>query len=623
MYETLSREELIDELKRAHGQIREMRSRAFLGVERLRFNEERFRLAISKSPTLVFTQDKDLRYTWILNPWQGALGEEILGKTDEELFPAEYSSGFTRIKRQVLETGLSAREEVRVVYKGEVIYYDLFIHPDFDSTGEVESITSIANNITEPKKAEEELRQSEDRFSTVFYSSPVMMTVTRIKDLKHIAVNDAWLNTLGYERSEIVGQYVFDGSYIDADDATELIYRISQEDIQNGFEVNVRTRSGQIRTCVSNWRQITIDDEPCILGAAVDITERKYVEEALRQSEERFYKAFHSSPVIMAIVSCDENRYIDINNSWLAAFGRARDEVLGRTPSELKLWIDNEDIFEKRSPLKTQSSLSNYEVSFCGVNGEISTGLASSEIIQVDAKDCYLHTMIDITKEKRLEKEISRLDRLNLVGEMAASIGHEIRNPMTSVRGFLQLLMEKKEYASDQEYFNLMIEELDRANEIITEYLRMAKDKKVDLQPGYLDSLVSSIYPIVQSDANRNGINIKLDLNKPPLLSMDENEIRQLILNMTRNSIEAMANGGTLSIGTKVHDNHIVLFVKDDGHGLPPHIQEKLGTPFLTTKDKGTGLGLAVCYSIAARHKASIDYLTGSAGTTFNVRFPI
>ncbi|MEN6390097.1 MAG: PAS domain S-box protein [Syntrophomonas sp.] len=616
MYEDLSREELIAELNNAHRQMQEMKSQ-------LHLNEERFRLAISNSPTLVFTQDTDLRYTWILNQRNGCWESRVLGKTDQEILPPEYSNPLIKIKSQVLTTGISAREVMQVGYGDKVCYYDLFINPDLDPDGNVVSITCIANDITERKKAEEELRQSEDRFATVFYASPAMMTVTRLRDLEHIAVNDAWLTTLGYEKEDILGHKVYEGDYlVNPEDAAGVLEAVSRQGLQTGFEIKVCTKDNQIKTCFSNWQQIQIDGEPCILGAAVDITERKRVEEALSQSEERFNKAFRSSPIMMAIASREENRYIEVNDSWLSIFGRTRDEVLGRTALELNLWLDLADIIEKRALMDENGSLSNYEISFRGVNGEILTGLASSETIQVNGRNCFLHTMIDITKERRLEKELARLDRLNLVGEMAASLGHEIRNPMTSVRGFLQLLQENKEYEADADYFNLMIEELDRANDIITEYLRMAKDKKVDLQPGDLDSLVRSIYPIVQSDANRNEINVELDLNAPPSVSIDENEIRQLILNMTRNSIEAMSSGGTLTIGTKIDDEQVVLFVKDDGHGLPDHIQEKLGTPFLTTKDRGTGLGLAVCYSIAARHGASIDCLTGPVGTTFSLRFP-
>lgn len=194
---------------------------------------------------------------------------------------------------------------------------------------------------------------------------------------------------------------------------------------------------------------------------------------------------------------------------------------------------------------------------------------------------------------------------------------------MTSVRGFIQLLGSKKEYQNDRSYFDLIIEELDRANSIITEYLSMAKNKRVDLQLKSLDYLVTTIYPIIMSDANLREINIHLDLNNPPKPLIDVNEIRQLILNMVRNGMEAMSRQGTLTIGTISEEENVLLYIKDEGHGLKPEVIGKLGTPFFTTKAHGTGLGLAVCYSIAERHNAKIDFETGASGTTFYVRFPL
>ncbi|MGI6679812.1 MAG: ATP-binding protein [Dehalobacterium sp.] len=230
---------------------------------------------------------------------------------------------------------------------------------------------------------------------------------------------------------------------------------------------------------------------------------------------------------------------------------------------------------------------------------------------------------MDITEQIKMEEGMAHLERLNLVGEMAAGIGHEIRNPMTCVRGFLQLLGDKREYQNDRHFFDLMIEELDRANQIITEYLSMAKDKKISLELECLDDLIEMIYPMVLADANLHEINVCLDLNRPPKVNIDRREIKQLILNMVSNSKEAMDKNGTITIGTLQEGNEVVLYVQDEGIGLPIDVLDKLGQPFITTKEDGTGLGLAICYSIAAHHNARIDYRTGLCGTTFYVRFPL
>lgn len=353
-----------------------------------------------------------------------------------------------------------------------------------------------------------------------------------------------------------------------------------------------------------------------------DITDRKQAEEALRLSEERFSKAFMVSPIPMSISTQKGGVFLDVNDAYLQLAGYSREEMIGRSSLELRLWYDADDRARVVNRLQNGEKVKDIEFHYRTKQGKKKLVLLSMEPIILNDVDCIITMFIDVTERRQMEKDMSRLDRLNLIGEMAASIGHEIRNPMTAIRGFLQLLRCKKQYLDDLIFFDLMIEELDRANAIITEYLSMAKDKRVDLQYQYLDEVVKSLYPLLQADANYQEMDVQLKLGKPPMPLIDAKEIRQLILNMARNGLEAMQPRGTLTIGTALEATNIVLYISDQGHGLAPELIDRLGTPFLTTKDKGTGLGLAVCYSIAARHNARIDFETGPEGTTFYVRFP-
>ncbi len=227
----------------------------------------------------------------------------------------------------------------------------------------------------------------------------------------------------------------------------------------------------------------------------------------------------------------------------------------------------------------------------------------------------------DITAQKLMETEIARLSNLHLVGEMAASIGHEVRNPMTTVRGFLQVLGNKPEFASHSDYFDLMISELDRANQIISDFLSLAKNKKVTIQEQSLNSIVESLMPLIKADAINSGHEIKVRFKPVPKVMVDKQEINQLILNLVRNGLEAMPPGGKLTIQTGLRLNQPILTIRDQGIGIPKDILHKLGTPFVTTKETGTGLGLPVCYSIAERNNANIEVKTGAKGTAFVVRF--
>jgi len=228
----------------------------------------------------------------------------------------------------------------------------------------------------------------------------------------------------------------------------------------------------------------------------------------------------------------------------------------------------------------------------------------------------------EILERKRAEMEMVKLDRLNLIGEMAASISHEVRNPMTTVKGFLQLLKQKQE-SKDKEYFDLMIEELDRANSILSEFLSISRTKPTMLEWHNINDLVTSTLPLAQAEARNNDKLLTVELNSVPDLKLDIQEIRQLLLNLVRNGFESMSSGGQLMIRTFSTDSEVALVVSDEGSGIEQGMLEKLGTPFFTTKEQGTGLGLAVCYGIVSRHNGRISVETSPTGSTFYVYFEL
>jgi len=230
----------------------------------------------------------------------------------------------------------------------------------------------------------------------------------------------------------------------------------------------------------------------------------------------------------------------------------------------------------------------------------------------------------DITDQKNLDTEMRRFDKLNTIGEMAASIGHEVRNPLTTVRGYLQLFQRKEEVGEYREQIQTMIDELDRANAIISEFLSLAKDKRIALKPTYLNSAIRKILPLLQAAAVREDKELAVELAEVPKLIVDEDEITQCILNLARNALDAVPPGGTVNLSTYGDGQNKVCFaVRDNGSGIPPEISARLGTPFVTSKDNGTGLGLPVCYRIAERNKAKLEFETGARGTTFILKFDL
>lgn len=348
-----------------------------------------------------------------------------------------------------------------------------------------------------------------------------------------------------------------------------------------------------------------------------EIAMREKVEEQLR----KLTRAVEHGPSIVVITDTFGNiEYV--NQKFTQTTGYLPEEAIGRNISEVE------------GPSKQHKQIWKAVDLGQEWHGELYKKKKNGDYYWESASICpfrnpegtithFLRVSEDITESKRIEKELVRLDRLNLVGEMAAGLGHEIRNPMTSVRGFLQLLSSKKECLIYKDYFVLMIDELDRANSIITEYLSMAKNKAIVLEIKSLNSILETIQPLIASDATKSDKKVAFILQEMPSMLLDEKEIKQLLLNLARNGLEAMHPGGILTIKTYTEDTEAILAVQDQGNGITPEVLEKIGTPFFTTKDTGTGLGLAVCYSIAARHSASLKVETGPGGTTFYVRFKL
>lgn len=353
---------------------------------------------------------------------------------------------------------------------------------------------------------------------------------------------------------------------------------------------------------------------------------RKEITRALFESEKKFRSLFNSIADIIILHEISHEgigHFIEVNDAACSRLGYSREELLQMKMSDIEYSYDSaktSSFYKKITELPLHKT---FETTLVGKSGEKIDVEINSHIFIWNDQKVSLAVARDITQRKAMEKEMARLDRLGLVGEMSAGIAHEIRNPMTAVRGFLQLLRNKKELTAYDEYFNIMLTELDRANSIINEVLTMAKNKPTDYQKSNLNHIIGMLLPLIEANAvSSNNIEVKTVLQQVPDLLLDEKEIKQLILNLVRNGLEAMSSGGILTIETFSGENDVTLVIKDTGHGIEPEILKKIGTPFVTTKESGTGLGLAICYSIAARHQAVIDIDTSSQGTSIKVRFP-
>ncbi|WP_108669208.1 sensor histidine kinase [Peribacillus acanthi] len=222
-------------------------------------------------------------------------------------------------------------------------------------------------------------------------------------------------------------------------------------------------------------------------------------------------------------------------------------------------------------------------------------------------------------------REIRKLEKLKTVSDMGASIAHEIRNPLTVTKGFVQL-MRNPELTSDEKklYIDFAIAELDRAEHIISDYLTFAKPTLENIEILELNKHLDFIIQIVNPYATMNNVQLKVQIEDDIYVAGEKQKLQQCIVNIIKNGIESMESGGIIEISLKKNNGTAELKIKDSGNGMNEEQIDRLGTPFYSTKDKGTGLGTMVVYSIvkAMRGDIKVESEVG-IGTCFTINFPI
>jgi PAS domain S-box-containing protein len=465
---------------------------------------------------------------------------------------------------------------------------------------------------------------SEENFRSIFNGVNEAIFVHELPGGRIVDINNKACEMYDLTREELLsGQMavIANTPPYDANKAFQLIEKAAAGEAQF-FDWIVKDSAGNRFWIDVNLKKVYLGGREFVLAAARDINLRKQAEVAMQEHTVFLQSILDTIPYPVYYKNIDR-LYQGCNKAFEAFAGRAKNEIIGKTAYDLFPENQADHYTGRDNDLFREPGVQVYETTVPYADGTKRDAIYN-RITYTNSDGSIaglLGVIIDITERKRWQDEMARLERLNLIGEMAAGIGHEIRNPMTTVRGLLQLLGSKNDSVQHRKYYAVMIEELDRANSIISEFLSMAKDKSVSKKVLNLNSIIGVLFPLIQADAMQAGKFIETVLADIPDLLLDEKEIRQLILNLVRNGLEAMQPGGKVTIETLMDGQNAALKVQDEGNGIEQDVLDKLGTPFYTTKDYGTGLGMAVCYSIAARHCATIRVETGPSGATFYVSF--
>jgi two-component system, sporulation sensor kinase A len=228
----------------------------------------------------------------------------------------------------------------------------------------------------------------------------------------------------------------------------------------------------------------------------------------------------------------------------------------------------------------------------------------------------------DISDRKKTEEILLHSEKLAVAGQLAAGIVHEVRNPLTAIKGFLQLMDANKKY--QHSYFQIIHSEIDRIELILSELLVLSKPKDMKFNKVDLSEILIQVKALIDTHANMNNIEIELNyISNIPTLICDENQLKQVFINFLKNAIEAMPQGGKIIVNLISEEPHTIkIQFIDQGSGIPKEYIDRIGQPFFTTKENGTGLGFMISMKIIENHQGEIQIESNESGTTIEVILP-
>ncbi|MGB8657864.1 MAG: ATP-binding protein [Candidatus Zixiibacteriota bacterium] len=335
-------------------------------------------------------------------------------------------------------------------------------------------------------------------------------------------------------------------------------------------------------------------------------------------------EAMHS-----AVVVVDENGKITMLNRFSEdLFGVSKKQALGQ---------DYDSVFPNdpcllRQTLSTQTTIRDTEILFRMPSGQEKTLIIASSCL-FDEEGNFkgaVAVIHDITELRRYEEEARRTERLAAIGNLAAGVAHEIRNPLNAISITTQRLKSEFVPQKDQEEYSaftrIILDEIKRLDGIINQFLSLAKAQSLNLIRTDLSKFLNEVTNLAEVEAKEKGVHVIRAIGKLPEIKIDPDELKKAILNIMLNGIQATPSGGKLTIESFLDDSqtNVVVTVKDSGIGIPRENLFKIFQPYFSTKEKGTGLGLSIAYRIISDHKGKIEVESEMRkGTTFVIKLPV
>jgi len=597
-------------------------------TRRLRESEEKYRLLVDNMMDTVFSIDLKGNFTFCSQAVEKMTGysvQQMLSMNMKELVAPEHF-------QEILER-LQARirgEEYLPTHQFEIIRADGKRLPvEMTTTRVVENSTligiqGIARDITERKRAEEALRTSEEKYRTLVENANDFIHMIDEKG-KVISLNRSAAGLFGKPAKELEGKSIFELFPNEiASRFSENLRKTFETDSGKTFEARMIAHGKEF--WVSSSLNPVKDREGkvvAILGVTRDISERRKAENDLRESEEKFRRIYDASLEAVYTTSVD-GEILDMNPAGVSMFGFDSLDELKKVKSK-NLYV-NPDDRKSLIELAVKGPVRNFDVLLKRKDGATINCIINCYALKdEEGKIVGLQgAIIDITELRQMEKKLREAERLAAIGETTAMVGHDLRNPLTGITGavyILKTISNMKEDSKAKEFLDLIERNVEYSDKIINDLLDYSAELRLNLTTTNPKSIITDALRFIAIPGN---IQVKdLSRNGTQLIA-DAEKLRRVALNLITNAVDAMPEGGTLTISSRQSNCDVEIAFSDTGIGMTKETMEKFGTPLLTTKAKGMGFGLAIVKRIVEAHGGSVfAETTAGRGSTFRVKLPI
>ncbi|RXT05650.1 PAS domain S-box protein [Ammoniphilus sp. CFH 90114] len=542
--------------------------------------------------------------------------EDLIGKNVWEEFPEATQLPFYEQYHKAV------REQIPVTfdsyYSPLKSWYDVRAYPS--SNG----LSVYFQDITKKKMVS---AKSEQHYKSLFEHNPNAVFSFDLEG-NYLSVNPAMERLLGYSEEEYLHHSFMPLVSEDDQERTMKHYKMAAEGTTQHYETKALHKDGSIVYVDVTNMPIIVDYEVVgVYGVARDITSTKKAEAALKQKTQQLEFLIDHNVDPILIFSLQGN-VIRVNKAFEETFGWSKVEILSLGLYQLPI-VPTEYLHEVReceAEVRRGKQIIGLETRRLRKDGQILNVMLYISPIE-DAKgnlNGWSVTLRDITAWKRSQELLQNTEKLSVAGQLAAGIAHEIRNPITAIKGFVQLM--RSGYGEKKEYFDIMSSEIERIEHILSELLILAKPQVSRFESKDIRSLIAQVITLLDTQAILKNVEIVTEVHSEfTHLPCDENQLKQVFINFIKNAIEAMPTGGKLLIQIQ-STNREILFIRfiDEGIGMPEEVLAKLGQPFFTTKDKGTGLGYMISKKIIENHFGEVHIRSElNKGTTIEISFSL